>query len=69
MRTAKKKDTQELGLRAMLDKIRENHIDIVPIIQNELKVIVFDCIKDVITGIYCAIEENYNIQCEIQNGQ
>jgi len=58
MRTAKKKDIQELGLRAMLDKIRENHVDIVPIIQDELEVIIFDFIHDIVTEIYYGIELN-----------
>ena len=40
----------------MLEKIRENHIDIVPIIQEELNVVILDCIQDIVKEVYNSIE-------------
>lgn len=40
----------------MLEKIRENHIDIVPIIQEELNVVIMDYIQDIVKGVYDSIE-------------
>ena len=42
--------SQELG--KMLEKIRDNHIDIIPIIEEELSQVIPQIIEDVIRNIY-----------------
>jgi hypothetical protein len=44
--------TLELGLLEMLKRLRENHIDIIPIIEEELSQIVPQIIEDIIKSAY-----------------
>ena len=48
--------TQELGIREMLESIRWNHIDIDPIIQEEIKIVLPQVIEDVIKSVYANLE-------------
>lgn len=45
-------NTREIGLEKMLEEIRDRHIDIVPIIEEELKGFLLGFIEDVIRGVY-----------------
>ena len=44
--------TLELGLSEMLEEIRIRHIDIVPIIKEELSQIIPQCIEETIRNTY-----------------
>lgn len=51
-RIAKITIVPSLDLKEMLEKIRENHIDIVPIIQEELDKILPQYIEEIVEGMY-----------------
>lgn len=48
--------TPELDLSEMLEIIRSKHIDIIPIIEEELSHIVSQCIEDTIRNVYSVAE-------------
>ena len=49
---AKNTRVPSLDLKKMLEKIRENHIDIIPIIQEELDKILPQYIEEIVKNMY-----------------
>ncbi len=47
--------TPELSLTSMLETIRLNHVDIIPIIKDEIKNILPQYIEDIIRNVYESI--------------
>jgi len=54
--TAKMKTIKQLTTEQMLQQIRNNHIDIQPIIDEELKKILPTITKDIISNVYNMME-------------
>ncbi len=49
--------TPELSLTSMLETIRLNHVDIIPIIKDEIKDILPQYIEDIIRNVYESIAD------------
>lgn len=65
-RTAK---TQENSLSLMLESIRQNHIDIIPIIQEELENILPQVIEETISNVYFSLDAMLNLECIRGHGE
>lgn len=48
--------TQENSLNIMLERIREQHIDIIPILQQELNNVLPQFIEEIVQGVYETME-------------